>query len=69
MVSAFVYFADKDKIKEHFKNIHTYIYICLHMYICKHFPRGNANVPDLNKTVIENWTLQKKKSVFVTHFT
>lgn len=48
MVSAFVYFADKDEIKEHFKNIH------IHTYICKHFPRGNANVPDLNKTVIEN---------------
>lgn len=28
------------------------IYVCI--YICKHFPRGYANVPDLNKTVIEN---------------
>lgn len=46
MVSAFVYFANKDNIKEHFKNIHIYIY--------KHFPRGNANILDLNKAVIEN---------------
>lgn len=56
---SFVCFANEDK--EHFKNIHIHIY--------KHFPRGNANVLDLNKTVIENWTVPKKVSMllFTSH--